>query len=122
MSAKLVPLPSNPAPSHLSPEAKGWWAAIVAEYEITDAAGLLLLQAAAEAFDRVRECQRAIADDGMVSVGSKRQSRAHPLLAVERDARAQMLSALKALNLDLEPLRDRPGRPPGTWRKTHRAE
>jgi hypothetical protein len=37
----------------------------------------------------------------------------HPLLAAERDARSQFLQGLKSLNLDLEPLRDRPGRPPG---------
>ncbi len=41
------------------------------------------------------------------------QRKPHPLLAAERDARAQMLAALKALNLDLEPLKDR-GRPPGS--------
>jgi hypothetical protein len=88
--------------------------AIQVEYSIADPAGLLLLQAALEAFDRVRGAQKAIGEDGLLSRGSKRQPRAHPLLAVERDARAQMLAALKALNLDLEPLRDRPGRPPGT--------
>jgi glutathione S-transferase len=41
------------------------------------------------------------------------QPKPHPLLATERDARAQFLAALKALNLDLEPLRDRVGRPGG---------
>jgi hypothetical protein len=35
------------------------------------------------------------------------------LLPVERDSRAQWLAALKALNLDLEPLHDKPGRPGG---------
>jgi hypothetical protein len=55
-----------------------------------------------------------IAAEGMIARGSKRQPRAHPLLGVERDARAAMVAALKALNLDLEPLRDGPGRPPGS--------
>lgn len=113
MAAKLIAFRSKPAPSGLSPEAQGWWRSIVAEYQISDGAGLLLLQSALEAFDRVRAAQVAIAADGLVQRGSKRQPRAHPLLTVERDARAAMLASLKALNLDLEPLRDRPGRSGG---------
>jgi hypothetical protein len=35
----------------------------------------------------------------------------HPLLPIERDSRQAFLAGMKALNLDLEPLRDRPGRP-----------
>ena len=112
MSAKIVALRSS-TPEHLSSEAGGWWKRITEEYSIDDDAGRLLLQTALEAFDRMRECQKAIAEDGMIVRGSTRQPRSHPLLTVERDARSQMLAALKSLNLDLEPLRDRPGRPVG---------
>ena len=42
------------------------------------------------------------------------QLKAHPAVNIERDARAAMLAALKAMNLDVEPLRDRPGRPGGS--------
>jgi P27 family predicted phage terminase small subunit len=113
MKNVVVPLPVNFAPSHLSAEARRWWAELAAEYSIEDPGGKLLLQTACEAFDRMRAAQKAISEDGLIARGSKHQPRAHPLLAVERDARGQMLAALKALNLDLEPLRDRPGRPPG---------
>ena len=112
MTAKIIPLEAR-APGHLSPGAREWWRAITVEYSLDDDAGRLLLQTALEAFDRMRECQSAISADGMIVRGSTRQPRSHPLLTVERDARSQMLAALKALNLDLEPLRDRPGRPPG---------
>ena len=81
------------------------------EYEITDPAGNLMLQTALEAFDRMRGAQQAIADDGATIKDRFGQLRAHPMVTVERDARAAMLAALRALNLDLEPLRDRIGRP-----------
>ncbi|HSD42361.1 MAG TPA: phage terminase small subunit P27 family [Burkholderiales bacterium] len=112
----VVPLlPTKPAPSHLSTEAKSWWSQLVAEFSITDPGGLLLLQTACEAYDRMQQARRAIEADGLMSKGSKRQARAHPLLAVERDAQKALLASLRALNLDLEPLRDRPGRPAGGW-------
>jgi hypothetical protein len=41
------------------------------------------------------------------------QMQPHPLLAPIRGAEQVKLRALKALSLDIEPLRDKPGRPPG---------
>jgi phage terminase small subunit len=96
-----------PAPAHLSPEAKIWWGKFVAGWSLDDAA-LLILQSALEAFDRMRGAQKILKRDGLTLKG-----RAHPCTVVERDARLAMLRALRSLNLDLEPLRDRPGRPPG---------
>ena len=100
-------------PKHLSTEAKRWWRNIAGEYEITDQAGILVLQAALEAFDRMRQAQNVIAKQGPTVTDRFNQVRVHPLVTVERDARAAMLAALKALNLDLEPLKDGPGRPGG---------
>ena len=109
--------PTDP-PKHLSTEARRWWRRVMAEYEISDDGGQLLLQTALEAFDRMRNCQSAIERDGELVKDRFDQLKAHPLLSAERDARAQMMAALKHLNLDLEPLRDRPGRPSGVthWR------
>ena len=101
------------APAHLSKPARDWWHRIVQEYDIDDDAGKLLLETALECYDRVRQCQDRIEKDGVIVRGSTKQPRSHPLLTVERDSRSQMLAALKALNLDLEPLRDKPGRPGG---------
>lgn len=103
----------NSAPKDISAEAKQWWDRIVSEYGIDDDAGLLLLQTALEAFDRMRQCQKAIRKDGAQVKDRFDQLKPHPLLNVERDSRSQMLAALKQLNLDLEPLRDGPGRPTG---------
>jgi P27 family predicted phage terminase small subunit len=100
-------------PKGLSTEAKGWWNRLRKEFGIDDDAGLLLLQTSLEALDRMRECQAAVRRDGPTERNRFGEPRPHHLLVVERDARAQMLAALKALNLDVEPLRDGPGRPPG---------
>jgi hypothetical protein len=74
---------------------------------------LLILQTGLEAFDRKRECQAIINKEGMQVADRFAQMKAHPLTTVERDSRAAFMAALKALNLDLEPLNDKPGRPPG---------
>ncbi|MBA2883066.1 P27 family predicted phage terminase small subunit [Desulfosalsimonas propionicica] len=101
-------------PKTLSREAAGWWRKLQAEYDIADEAGRLLLQTALESFDRMRECQGAIKKDGQVVKDRFGQDKPHPLLSAERDARAQLMQALKALNLDLEVTpHPGPGRPPG---------
>ena len=99
------------APHRLSVEAKKWWRKINQEYQIDDQAGLLLLQTALESFDRMRRAQEQVAERGMVSTDRFGQLKPHPLLTTERDARSHLMTALKQLNLDVEPLRDRLGRP-----------
>ena len=98
------------APKHLSKNAKSWWKKIQSEYTIDDEAGQLLLQTSLEAFDRMQEVQEIIKNDGACILDRFKQKKEHPLLKIERDSRGQMLAALKQLNLDLEPLNDRPGR------------
>ncbi len=101
------------APKALSREAKGWWKRLVTEYGLDDEAGLLLLQIALESFDRMRSAQAAIDKDGPSVRDRWGQVKPHPLLTTERDSRSGMLAALRAMNLDVEPLRDAPGRPGG---------
>ena len=112
MPASVTEL-KDAAPAHLSSEARDWWRKITREFAIDDDAGRLLLTTALEAYDLMKSCQAEIDQDGLTVRGSTKQKRAHPLLTTQRDARAQMLMALKSLNLDLEPLRDKPGRPGG---------
>jgi P27 family predicted phage terminase small subunit len=113
-TARAYPVGTAPAPSHLSTEGKSWWRKIVTEYEISDDTGLLMLQTALESFDRMRSAQRVIKREGQSTRDRFGQPKAHPLLTVERDSRSGMLAALKAMNLDMEPLNDRPGRPGGS--------
>ena len=99
-------------PKALSKEAKGWWNKIVSEWELDDPA-LLMLSSALESLDRMREAQVIIKKEGIVIKDRFGQDKQHPATLIERDAKNTMLRGLKALNLYLEPLRDRPGRPPG---------
>ena len=103
---------NTPAPKHLSNEAKKIWKSILTEYAIDDSAGLRILQAACEAYDRAQAARVIIDKDGMTVLDKVGQVKSHPLLPVERDNRAAFLAGLKQLNLDLEPLKAI-GRPPG---------
>lgn len=106
-------------PGHLSKESKRLWREILEEYAIEDSAGLRILRTALEAYDRSQAARETIDGkngkdgEGMQVKDRFGQSKPHPLLTIERDARAGFLAGLKALNLDLEPLHDRPGRPGG---------
>ena len=114
MPAKVLPFDPNATPRHLSPEGAAFYRRVAAEYGISDAGGLALLTAAAEVLDRAASCRVAIEKDGLTTVGVKRRVVPHPLLRVEHAARAQMIAALRQLNLDMAPARDGPGRPPGS--------
>ncbi len=105
---------TSKAPGHLSKEAKSWWDKFQNEYGVSDEAGLLLMQTAMEAFDRMKEAQGILANDGLMVKDRFDQPKSHPLLTTERDSRAQMMAAIKALNFDLEPLREAAGRPGGS--------
>ena len=100
-------------PGHLSKEAKMIWQELTSEYGILDAGGLAILKTGLEAYDRATGARLAINKEGLTIKDRFGASKGHPLLACERDARSQWLAALKHLNLDIEPLRDRPGRPGG---------
>lgn len=90
------------APKHLSAEARKLWSQLRSDYAIDDSAGLALLQAAAESHDRAQQARKLIDADGMVSTDRFGQRKPHPAVAIERDARTQMMAALRALRLSPE--------------------
>jgi P27 family predicted phage terminase small subunit len=102
-------------PAHLGTHGRRLWRDIQGAYGIADPGGLALLRVAAEALDRTQAARERIGLDG-ATLSEKGKIRAHPLLAVERDARAQLIQALKALNLDLEPLAAARDDPPAAAR------
>lgn len=99
------------APKHLKRDGKRFWRDIVDEYHIEDAAGVALVTTAAECLDRMRSAQKLIDTHGECVETGAGGLKTNPACKVEQDARNGMLAALKMLNLDLEPLRDGPGRP-----------
>lgn len=100
------------APKHLSPQGKRWWREIARDYHIEDPAGLALLTTAAECLDRRREAQAAIIEHGVVVKTATGGIKGNPAVQVEKDQLTGFLAAMRQLNLDIEPLRDHPGRPP----------
>jgi P27 family predicted phage terminase small subunit len=100
-------------PASLSKPAAQWWEKLMREYSIDDQAGLLLLETTLQAWERMREAQTTIREEGPIIRGDGGRPFAHPCIAIERDSRIAMLHGFKALNLSVEPLRPGPGRPPG---------
>lgn len=101
------------APAHLGKHGKALWEGIVRDYAIDDSAGLTLLSTACECLDRMKEAQALVKKHGAVFEDRYGGLKSNPANKIELDSRNGMLAALRALNLDLEPLRDGPGRPGG---------
>ena len=104
-------------PSHLKKPAREFWCAVQVEYSITDPAGLVLLTTAGECLDRMRAAQAAIRKHGEVVTDRYGQIKVNPACQLERDSRNGFFAALRAMNLDIEPLNPMPGRPPGSASK-----
>ena len=100
-------------PVTLSAEGKRLWADLIRGYSITDPAGLRLLLTACESLDLMRRAEAEVNRDGMTVKDRYGAIRGHPMLGTIRDARHAMLQALRHLNLDIEPLQERIGRPTG---------
>ena len=110
---KRTSTPVSRPPQGLSDAARRWWHELQKDYPLTDAAGALLLETALRALDRTEEARAIVDKEGTILKDRFGQSVPHPALKAERDARAQMLIALKQLNLDVAPAA-RPGRPLGS--------
>jgi phage terminase small subunit len=107
-----IPLKSRP-PRGYTTEARHLWQQVTADWTL-DPPALTILDCACRALERVREAQALLRRDGLMTTDRFGQTKAHPAAAIERDAKQTLLRNLRALNLDLEPLHDRPGRPGGS--------
>jgi len=98
-------------PEHLRASGSEFYKSVSDEYAIMDAAGLALLLRAAECVDRMGAAQSEITNNGELIPDRYGGMKLNPACNLEKDARSGFLAAMRALNLDIEPLRDGPGRP-----------
>jgi len=93
--------PLAPAPEDLGDAGHELWRKLMEAYALGDEHGKAVLAIACRAADRAESCRLKVAKEGMTVKDRWRQIRPHPLLAVERAARQQMLQALRQLSLPL---------------------
>jgi phage terminase small subunit len=86
------------------------FAAILETYEL-EPHSIAILTKALEALDRADQARREIGDGPLAVLSRLGELKPHPLLAVERDARAQFGTLMKHLGLDIE------GPPPPSSRR-----
>jgi phage terminase small subunit len=92
------PLELPPPPAHLSPAMQGWWQQVVAEYDL-DPHHLKLLEAAADAWDRMTAARTTVIAEGL-TVTTKHGTKKHPAVDIERDSRIAFSRILRELDLD----------------------
>lgn len=96
----LPKLKGPPVPAHLSADSAQWWRSVVTDYEL-EPHHLRLLQTACEAWDRMQDARRALADHGALTFKDERGAiKAHPCVAIERDARVAFARLVRELDLD----------------------
>jgi phage terminase small subunit len=91
---------------------QSWWRSVLADYEFGDH-HLKILEAAADAWDRLTAARDILLREGL-TVPGKDGPKAHPAVAIERDARAAFARLVRELDLDgAAPPEAR--RPPPIW-------
>ena len=90
------------APKHLSEPSRNWWRLCVRDY-VLEAHHLRLLQSAAECWDRQQQARQILDREGITFTDDRGNVRAHPAVAIERDARVGFARVLRELDLDVEP-------------------
>lgn len=85
---------------HLAPETRAWVLAVVADFDLDQHHHRLLILAA-QAFDRAEQARLILARDGLVTCTDAGGLKAHPAVAIERDARIAFARLLRELDLDM---------------------
>ena len=88
----------TPIPSHLSPDSAAWYRALMRDYQFEPHA-LRVIQVTAEAWDRKEVARGILAEQGLTVTDTNGAIKAHPCVAIERDARIAFLRGVRELNL-----------------------
>jgi|tagenome__1003787_1003787.scaffolds.fasta_scaffold20536921_2 P27 family predicted phage terminase small subunit len=107
-ASKVLPFPSRPqlienirAPSYLAPEEQKLYDRIASDYDIRSNSAAVILEIACQNHARARNCRDVLKKEGLTVAGPN-GVKAHPLLATERQAQAQMITALRRLGVTLD--------------------
>ncbi|MET4698981.1 phage terminase small subunit [Constrictibacter sp. MBR-5] len=86
-------------PAHLSPAAAAWFARICREHDVRPG-GEAILTLAAELLDRIAAARAALAEHGLVHVDRAGNPRPRPEIAIERDARRDLIALCDRLGIE----------------------
>jgi phage terminase small subunit len=89
-------------PAHLAADTRRWVEQITADFELESFHFRTLIKAA-EAHDRGEEARKILKADGIVITDRFGTKKAHPAVAIERDARVAWMRAIREIGLDVEP-------------------
>jgi P27 family predicted phage terminase small subunit len=89
-----VEAPPPPPPAHLSEDTKVWWNEVCAEF-VLRSHHLKILEAAADAWDRMVEARAILRREGLAVSTSDDGLKLHPAFVAERDSRAEFLRAVR---------------------------
>ncbi len=101
-------------PANLATPEQELWCRIVDSYELPDddPAVWTILRGLCEAAGTARLANDALKQHGVLIRAGSGGMKANPAVNIAHQAREQVLRHARALGLNLEPLNDRPGRPP----------
>ena len=101
-------------PANLAAPEQELWCRIVDSYELPDddPAVWTILRGLCEAAGTARLANEAVKQHGVLIRAGSGGMKANPAVNIAHQAREQVLRHARALGLNLEPLNDRPGRPP----------
>lgn len=88
-------------PAGLCVEAQRFWRKVLKEFAVDDVGSLRVLASACKSFDRMLQARVVISKEGLTCVDRFGQSKIHPAVLIERDARQAMLNALKQMKLEV---------------------
>ena len=100
-------------PKALSRESKALWRTTCVDFDL-EPHHLRLLRLFCEALDRAAEAQKVLDEAGLTIIDRFGQVKAHPCVAVKRDAEVAAARLLRELDLEGEP--DPSPRPPALGR------
>ncbi len=103
------------APKHLSAHGKKVWHQLVDDYDLDrEPHARELLRMALEQLDRAEEVRQRVVKDGAYVTNRHGEVRAHPAIAVEKDAKTLTARLFRELALDPRPPIEDDQRPPRT--------